>query len=425
MADNIVGGLFGVTPEMFQAQQVAQVDKEAADFIKNYGNQEAILGYKLGNVISKGLGGLMGNQDPEVQRFQQRQQLMQGVNINDPQSLLKAAQEANAAGDTPAAQDLYGKYQAAIKNIAEAGKTVAETQAKQAEAASKLFAMSPKGLAQELAKTGNFTTESITKYVAGTGQLERIDKLAKPTSDFVSKAVELGFGDKPAYGQYTPDQTAQVNAALLEEQRGLKAAGAPKISSITQQENAFGKNRGESQAKLLDTATATAQGASSALNRLNAMEEKNKAGTLYSGPQANAVLESANFLSSVGLLSPEQAKSLTDSTVYSKLAKDLVIQDLGGKLGAQVSNTDRDYIEARIPQLTTNPKARTELIQKLKEINKGKIEVYRKMNEHANKFGNLNDFDFSQDYVPFVPKVSSTSSSDADLIGKYLKPKTK
>ena len=76
------------------------------------------------------------------------------------------------------------------------------------------------------------------------------------------------------------------------------------------------------------------------------------------------------------------------------------MQDLGGKLGAQISDADRKFVEARIPQITTSAKARTELLEKLDEIQRNKIEYYRKMNAHANKFGNLNEFDFSEQYSP-------------------------
>ena len=72
------------------------------------------------------------------------------------------------------------------------------------------------------------------------------------------------------------------------------------------------------------------------------------------------------------------------------------MQDLGGKLGAQISDADRKYVEARIPQLTTSQKARTELLGKIEEIQRGKIDYFKKMSDYANKHNNLNSFDFSE-----------------------------
>ena len=57
---------------------------------------------------------------------------------------------------------------------------------------------------------------------------------------------------------------------------------------------------------------------------------------------------------------------------------------------ANYINTLSDY-KVEIPNLVKD---------KIKEIQNGKIDAYQKMNAHANKFDNLNDFDFSQNYMP-------------------------
>ena len=128
MADNIVGGLFGMTPELLQAQRNAQLEQQAANFVNNYGDQGAMFGYKLGSTLGRGIGGMLGAQDPEMMRIKQRQQMLQGLDINDPQSLMKAAQEANQRGDTPAAQELYAKANALAKSQADIAETQAKTQ---------------------------------------------------------------------------------------------------------------------------------------------------------------------------------------------------------------------------------------------------------------------------------------------------------
>jgi hypothetical protein len=133
---------------------------------------------------------------------------------------------------------------------------------------------------------------------------------------------------------------------------------------------------------------------------------------LFTGPLAGSYITGTNFLASVGLLSPAQTKVLTSSEVYDKQAKDLVMQDLGGKLGAQISDADRKFVEARIPQITTSAKARTELLNKLDDIQRGKIDYYRKMNTHANKFGNLNEFDFSEQYSPIQTPTTSVGTRE-------------
>ena len=127
MADNIVGGLFGIMPEDIAAQRMAALDQQAQAFGRMSSNEAyKTLGYKAGNLLGQGLFGV---NDPQMERARQRQQMMQGIDMADPQSLLKAAQAANAAGDAQAAQALYGEYQKA----AQAGATLAKTQAQAAQ----------------------------------------------------------------------------------------------------------------------------------------------------------------------------------------------------------------------------------------------------------------------------------------------------
>jgi len=164
------------------------------------------------------------------------------------------------------------------------------------------------------------------------------------------------------------------------------------------QKSAFAESRGKTQDQQLLDATTNARAASQALTTISTMKQLDKTGQLVTGPLANSYVGASNLLASIGLLSANQVSILTSSQVYDKSAKDLVMQDLGGKLGAQISDADRKFVEDRIPQLTTSAKARTELLDKIEQIQKGKIAYYKKMNAHANKYGDLNDFDFSEVY---------------------------
>lgn len=201
------------------------------------------------------------------------------------------------------------------------------------------------------------------------------------------------------------DLKQEEKQALDNAREVLKLSSPSQVINMTQ-ESKFAGKRGELQASALDSAAQSAAGARTALTTLDDMLGLAKTDKLYTGALAMTALGAASFLTSLGLLSQENARTLANSEIYDKRAKDLVMQELGGKLGAQISNTDREFIEARIPQLKTSPTARVELINKLKEIQESKINLYRKMNKHANEFGNLNDFDFSQNYMP--PNIISS-----------------
>jgi hypothetical protein len=213
------------------------------------------------------------------------------------------------------------------------------------------------------------------------------------------------------------DLSPQENQILNNARELLKLSVPGGTTVNLTQESKFAGERGQLQAKALDSAALSASSARASLNTLQDMERLSTTNELYSGPLAMTALGAANFLNSVGLLSPAQSRNLASAERYDKGAKDLVMQELGGKLGAQISNTDRDFIEARIPQLKNSPQARVEIIQKLKEIQQGKISLYQKMNAHANQFNNLNAFDFSQNYMPTniigpAPEASGTGTRE-------------
>jgi hypothetical protein len=114
MAENIVAGLFGLTPEMYGQQQqntalaegirLAQLDPAARGAAMTYAGARG-----LGGAIA----GAMGIEDPQLKMITQQAQLLQGLNLRDPQSLEAAAIQANQMGNTPLAIKLFDLSDAA------------------------------------------------------------------------------------------------------------------------------------------------------------------------------------------------------------------------------------------------------------------------------------------------------------------------
>lgn len=412
MATDIVGGLFGISPEMYQQQMNRQAMQDAIAIQKLSPLERAGAMTQAGAYMAgQGIGGAFGIEDPQLKMISTRNALARQFDVNTPEGLTQYAQALQQAGDTQGAVQAAGLARQIQGAMAEQAQKMASAQSSISSARKSEFEIGDVGRSQKLAETGKYTPESINAYMqsGNISDLVQIDKLAKPQTEFVGKAVELGFGDKPNYGSYTPEQVKKVNEALLRDEIDKRAAGASvtRLTVNQNQEQEFAKKRGVTQAQALSDASDLARGASQALATLSNMKQLNATGELFTGPLANSYITGTNFLASVGLLSPAQTRILTSSEVYDKQAKDLVMQDLGGKLGAQISDADRKFVEARIPQITTSAKARTELLNKLDEIQRNKIDYYRKMNSHANKFGNLNTFDFSEQYSPIQTPGSS------------------
>jgi hypothetical protein len=108
--DNIVGGLFGASPEglkIAREQQNLNFAKEVANAEAQRAGAGSVFGANvMGARGVQQLGNLFGVQDPLMQRVSQQQELLGGVDFTDLKSLKTAAQQATAAGRPDIAQEL-------------------------------------------------------------------------------------------------------------------------------------------------------------------------------------------------------------------------------------------------------------------------------------------------------------------------------
>jgi len=429
--DSIVGGLFGMTPQMYQQQQNQQALGQAAELaqLDPFALAKTGIGYGA-NRLAGAIGGALGAEDPQLRLISQRNAVMREVDLNDPNSIMMGAQRLGqfdpqgASALANLAREAIAKNAETTQKFAQANKAMAETGeigSKRDLLNARVQALVEGGTPENLAKGIASNDKAFADFIAS-------KNIATP-SDYAVQARRLGFDVKPFLKDYTPEQVQAMEQGVFAHKAGIAKAGANVLNISQKQEEEFSKRRGFKQADALDEATALARGGSLALNSIGAMKEQNATGQLFTGPLANSYVSATNLLASLNLLSKDQTAKLTSSQVYDKSAKDLVMQDLGGKLGAQISDADRKFVEDRIPQLTTSEKARTELLNKMEEIQRGKIDYYKKMNTHANKYGNLNDFDFSEKYSAGLTGSSSASTPSKtsqyadDLVNKYLPKK--
>ena len=76
----------------------------------------------------------------------------------------------------------------------------------------------------------------------------------------------------------------------------------------------------------------------------------------------------ANAFATLGISTPDNLNTLTNTKEFIKSQKRLVLADLGGKLGAGIANADRDFIEEQFGQITDNPQALGRILTRIKEM---------------------------------------------------------
>ena len=122
MATTNTLGLF-VSPEQYQAQQLAQQQaaeqQRAFNFAQLSPRDQAVYGTFLGaQQLGRGFSGLLGVQDPQLQRIRQREQIMQSINPADPESLMAGIQRASQSNDPELALTLANYMREAASNVA-------------------------------------------------------------------------------------------------------------------------------------------------------------------------------------------------------------------------------------------------------------------------------------------------------------------
>ena len=198
MASEILG-LF-TSPEQYRAMQGQQTQNEALQYASLNPFQRADVSlYSGGKQLGQAVGSLFGMEDPQLRKISMRQQMLTGaggaprINLNDPGSMLRAANVAQEQGDPEFAQYLIGAANDLAKNMA-------EMRAKSATAAkTELSIAQEEKLREELGNLGPTpTNEQVLAVVSKYGSPEKIMGVLQAT------------------------QTAQANREARKEETTLK-----------------------------------------------------------------------------------------------------------------------------------------------------------------------------------------------------------
>jgi hypothetical protein len=231
MAENIVAGLFGMTPEAYQGQQyqqdlkrsyeLAQLDPGAA--------ARAQLGASVGQ-LGRGFAGALGIEDPQLKLISTRNSIAQQIDQTDPESILKGAQMLAQAGDQQGAMALAQYARQAQSEMAQTQQRLAAGRASDAASKRERAQADP---FQRLVESGKYTPASLAEYeITGKpSDLVLFEKTEKPTK--TSYGPEADRVSKARFGKNFDELTqaeANVIDTLLEE-RGVKKAkeGASKL----------------------------------------------------------------------------------------------------------------------------------------------------------------------------------------------------
>ena len=401
MAENIVAGLFGLTPEMYGERQrtsalnegitLAQLDPAARGAAMTYAGARG-----LGNAI----GGAFGIEDPQLKMISARNTIAQQIDQSDPESILKGAQMLAQMGDQQGAMALAQYARQAQGDVAQTKQRLAAAMASEAAAKRERLQNDP---FQKLVESGKYTPASLAEYQR-TGlpaDLVLYEKPEKPTS---ANIKEIGVAEatrEPVYLDVNNDQQFIYKKDETGKQVRVPFTGGvdrkvseTKVGGVTLPagESEFVKQLGKKDADRVDAAITVRDTAVSTINSLNKLASLPD-NQLITGQFATGRVGATNLLVTLGLAAPSDTNKLVSSQEYQKVAGDVILQTLGGKLGSGFSNADREFIQGLIPQLETNPNARRQLISFMQNKNQEIVKESIRLENYARDKNGLKGFE--------------------------------
>lgn len=430
MAATIVDTLFGVSPERFQQERDAAANARALAFAQLDPFQQANFAIGRGaNMLAGAVGGALGGQDPELQRVTQRQQIASQIDLTNPDSIQQGMGLLRQAGDTLGMQQLAEIYRQQLESgalIAQRN-AAANRESKQSVPPDIQLAREMSSLQEEIMLLQNQPASPQRDYSLrlASGQLSQLERLtakadAKPVAPNIKEIGVTEGSRKPVYLDVNTDQQFVFDVDENGKQvRKLFTGGVDRTTAkvnataTTEQQGDFAKVLNKEQGKVYSNAIDLRNAAITASKTYETLGKLDDQG-LISGSFASGRLGATNFLATIGLVTQANSATLAKSENFKKIAGDAILAAIGGKLGAQISDADRKFIESLVPQLENSAAARRQLIDYMKNKYSEIISSSTELIDYAETKKTLSG------YKPKVPLSTSRTGTYSNLSDEEL-----
>jgi hypothetical protein len=239
MATDIVGSLFGVTPEMYQQRQAALADQQALQFAQLTPMQQAQAGiYRGAYGLAGALGGALGAQDPQLQLISARNSIARQIDYNNPESIMQGVNALSQAGDTVGAMQLADVARKMESEMAQRFQRTAAGQASLAQANRERATSTPADIAKA-ARIGELVnalqTPDLDEMTRANLQAQ-LDALRPATKEGKEPTTNELTNARAIAAQAGPVGSPEYNAAFTAEYNRLtapKEAREPTTNELT------------------------------------------------------------------------------------------------------------------------------------------------------------------------------------------------
>jgi len=226
MAENIVAGLFGLTPQMYGERQRTSALQEGITLAQlDPASRGAALTYGGARGLGTAIGGAMGIEDPQLKLISTRNTIAQQIDQSNPESILKGAQMLAQMGDQQGAMALAQYARQAQSEMALVQQRRAAEQSSLATAAKTQLSIAQEvNLRDELSKLGpNATQEQILSVVTKYGPPDKVMAVLQRSADLASqRETTLQLGREKIEAKLESD-LRQAKTDLEKEQMRIEA----------------------------------------------------------------------------------------------------------------------------------------------------------------------------------------------------------
>jgi len=416
MAESVVGGLFGITPEIYQQTQNQRALQQASELGQLDPMALARTGIMYG---ANRLAGALGGQDPQLQLISQRNAVMREVDLNDPNSIMMGAQRLGqfdpqgASALANLAREAIAKNAEATQKFATANKAIAETgeiKSKRESLDSRVKALTDSGIDESLAKGIASNDAAFANYVAA-------KNIATP-ADYAVQARALGFEVKPFLKDYTPDQIQAMEKGVFSHKAGIAKAGATSmIIPIDKMfDKAFTAQDAQKQADSWDAAGQAFQSIPATRQKL--ADVRGLIDNSFTGTGANVKLGASKLARALNL--PIDINKASNTEITEALTTQFAITELKKNFGSNPAVKDFEYQLKVKPGILQEPETFKRLVSNLE---KGLVaeEVAYKRGEQYKKDNKGSIYGFN----PYSAKAEATTQVNRYYELKDLADKAK
>jgi hypothetical protein len=307
----IVGSLFGITADQYERNLAAQDQARAIQMASLAPGVRGAAMIQAGAAgLGRGIGNLLGAQDPQLQLISARNQIARQIDPSNPESFMSAAQMLAQMGDTQGATALADAGRKAQAELALVGQRRAAQQSSLATAAKTQLSVDQETkLRGELATLGpNATEEQIRGVLVQYGDPDKVltaltsaatrtedrasrERLAKETADARVEAAKVAADAKIEAARQAGATQLQIAQLKTQNSRDLAALAAslkgPKVlPSALQKEE-------DKELELVDSLTARSEALQPAVASLTP-DPVTKKSPLMLGPINNLRYQAQN-----------------------------------------------------------------------------------------------------------------------------------